>query len=115
MMEVLFMGIPFPFLLLKNVDRTLAKPPLAGRIGGGICASRGPAVLPKCNVAVQRREAGGGSRNRPGVHGFAGRCMTTLPSRPGRNKKGKARAAFPLGSGAGNESRTRDLNLGKVA
>ena len=26
---------------------------------------------------------GGGSRNRTGVDGFAGRCMTTLPSRPG--------------------------------
>src|ERR1700704_1476054 len=47
----------------------------------------------------------GGSRNRTGVHGFAGRCMTTLPSRRGGDKK----------DGAGNESRTRDLNLGKVA
>src|SRR5688500_3298107 len=26
---------------------------------------------------------GGGGRNRTGVHGFAGRCMTTLPPRPG--------------------------------
>src|SRR5256884_7007233 len=25
--------------------------------------------------------AGGGGRNRTGVHGFAGRCMTTLPPR----------------------------------
>jgi hypothetical protein len=24
---------------------------------------------------------GGGGRNRTGVHGFAGRCMTTLPPR----------------------------------
>ena len=27
-------------------------------------------------------EYGGGGRNRTGVHGFAGRCMTTLPPRP---------------------------------
>ena len=26
-------------------------------------------------------EFGGGGRNRTGVHGFAGRCMTTLPPR----------------------------------
>ena len=33
-----------------------------------------------------------------------------------RNEKGKARiCAFPSCSGAGDESRTRDLNLGKVA
>src|SRR5205085_9090183 len=59
-----------------------------------------------------------GSRSRTGVHGFAGRCMTTLPSRRGSEQKGKAHfshGALPLESGAGNESRTRDLNLGKVA
>ncbi len=28
---------------------------------------------------------GGGGRNRTGVHGFAGRCMTTLPPRQGLN------------------------------
>jgi hypothetical protein len=42
--------------------------------------------------------------------------MTTLPSR--QKQEGKMRPAgriFPLQSGAGNESRTRDLNLGKVA
>ena len=27
--------------------------------------------------------SGGGGRNRTGVDGFAGRCMTTLPPRPG--------------------------------
>ena len=30
-------------------------------------------------------------------------------------KKGKLRGSFPSGYGAGNEARTRDLNLGKVA
>ena len=51
--------------------------------------------------------SGGESRNRTGVDGFAIRCITTLLSRPktGLSKK----------LGAGNESRTRDLNLGKVA
>ena len=28
-----------------------------------------------------RKQSGGGGRNRTGVHGFAGRCMTTLPPR----------------------------------
>ena len=30
---------------------------------------------------------GGGGRNRTGVHGFAGRCMTTLPPRRGPAQK----------------------------
>ena len=38
---------------------------------------------------LQVRKAGGGGRNRTGVHGFAGRCMTTLP--PRRNQKGKTK------------------------
>lgn len=33
-------------------------------------------------VAVVVCESGGGTRNRTEVHGFAGRCITTLPSRP---------------------------------
>jgi hypothetical protein len=93
-----------------------------------------------------REKDGGLGRNRTGVRGFAGRCMTTLP--PGRwdgelnassskNKTsadrgscaGSAMARGLAGSsrrrcwqpdrgeltGAGNETRTRDLNLGKVA
>src|SRR5437667_10297953 len=68
---------------------------------------------------------GGGGRNRTGVHGFAGRCITTLPPRlvgrrpraqSGYKLKGRALMLLSLEkSGAGNESRTRDLNLGKVA
>jgi hypothetical protein len=62
------------------------------------------------------KERQGGSRNRTGVHGFAGRCMTTLPSR--QSEEGRSVAVgfgtFPRESGAGNESRTRDLNLGKA-
>ena len=67
---------------------------------------------------------GGGGRNRTGVHGFAGRCMTTLPPRrvdraldkTARRHKLRGRAlALPRDSGAGKESRTPDLNLGKVA
>src|SRR3954454_6358677 len=59
---------------------------------------------------------GGGGRNRTGVHGFAGRCMTTLPPRPLRAKRESSawHAGLSLESGAGDESRTRDLNLGKV-
>ena len=35
-------------------------------------------------------ELGGGGRNRTGVHGFAGRCMTTLPPRRRQVRTGKA-------------------------
>ena len=65
--------------------------------------------------------AGGGGRNRTGVHGFAGRCMTTLPPRHcklnGDNEaSSRARGLrYPRESGAGKEARTPDLNLGKVA
>ena len=56
--------------------------------------------------------------------GFAGRCMTTLPPRRApstpelrwkkeRNSHG-VRGAVSRDSGAGEESRTPDLNLGKV-
>ncbi len=75
---------------------------------------------------------GGASRSRTGLNGFAGRCITALLSRQKRtvrmprrqatdfysrtispsNKKGSEASPLP---GAGDESRTRDLNLGKVA
>jgi len=80
---------------------------------------------------------GGGGRDRTGVDGFAGRCITTLLPRRGSrivpakpvlclgfavirqagfvNEKGK-RFKLPFRiRGAGEESRTLDLNLGKVA
>ena len=34
------------------------------------------------NSLREHCNSGGGGRNRTGVHGFAGRCMTTLPPRP---------------------------------
>src|SRR5688572_2891532 len=62
---------------------------------------------------------GGQGRNRTGVDGFAGRCMTTLP--PGHPppvlKTRKPRCVRRPGLsafGAGNETRTRDPDLGKV-
>src|SRR5690349_23977327 len=64
---------------------------------------------------------GGQGRNRTGVHGFAGRCMTTLP--PGHRARNAHRGPLkkqnPGGprfreTGAGNETRTRDPDLGKV-
>gem|GEM_PF-2302462 len=63
---------------------------------------------------------GGLGRNRTGVRGFAIRCITTLL--PGRthpsthHRRGiSSRTGQHLQNGAGNETRTRDLNLGKVA
>src|SRR5277367_5442614 len=41
--------------------------------------------------------------------------MTTLPPSPGRKITNPGRAGVRRKSGAGNEARTRDLNLGKVA
>src|SRR5687767_7017533 len=43
--------------------------------------------LPPWDIVPPSGRDGGGSRNRTGVHGFAGRCMTTLPSRQGRQKR----------------------------
>ena len=81
---------------------------------------------------------GGGGRNRTGVHGFAGRCITTLPPRRThearlnefilRSNRLNATAKFktygvetkrgklmlPPVFGAGKEVRTPDPNLGKV-
>ena len=54
-----------------------------------------------------QRLIGGWGRNRTGVRGFAGRYMTTLT--PSLNDS-FTQHAF----GAGNETRTRDPNLGKV-
>src|SRR3972149_9689159 len=67
--------------------------------------------------SARTRGIGGWGRNRTGVHGFAGRCMTTLPPSPGGIKPETPgqRRGVSVKSGAGNEARTRDLNLGKVA
>ena len=65
------------------------------------------------------KKIGGGGRNRTGVHGFAGRCMTTLPPRHDciakREGTRETGCPFPREIWSGKESRTRDLNLGKVA
>ena len=63
---------------------------------------------------------GGAGRSRTDLLGFAIRCITALLPRRERHKrrrieKGKADFAFPLVSGAGEESRTLDLYLGKVS
>ena len=66
------------------------------------------------------RRNGGQGRNRTGVRGFAGRCMTTLP--PGQTfgelqplkQQNPGEPRFCPETGAGNETRTRDPDLGKV-
>src|SRR5512139_1101271 len=68
----------------------------------------------KCDAYTEGDVLGGGGRNRTGVHGFAVRCMATLPPRQrGLKPKGEARGS-PRKTGAGEESRTLDLNLGKA-
>jgi hypothetical protein len=62
---------------------------------------------------------GGAGRSRTDLLGFAVRCITALlPRREGKLvaeiEKGESRA-FPCDSGAGEESRTLDLYLGKVS
>src|SRR6201996_9813775 len=70
---------------------------------------------------------GGAIQSRTGLDGFAIRCITALLSRRGTapanrwcrppilTKKGSTGLPFFVNPGAGNETRTRDLNLGKVA
>ena len=86
-----------------------------GRDSGQCATSRGAATL---WVQVD----GGAIRSRTGLDGFAIRCITALLSRRGRRRrrhrlprKREAEASLCRDSGAGNETRTRDLNLGKVA
>ncbi len=55
---------------------------------------------------------GGGSRSRTEVDGFAIRCMATLPTRLTLTS---VNGYYTVLFGAGNETRTRDLDLGKVA
>jgi hypothetical protein len=56
---------------------------------------------------------GGASRSRTDLHGFAIRCITALLSRRVPQQKSTAFLQKPFG--AAEESRTLDLNLGKVA
>ena len=56
---------------------------------------------------------GGAGRSRTDLHGFAIRCITALLSRRYREKREAIASLFIYG--AGDEARTRDLNLGKVA
>ena len=71
-------------------------------------------VLRNCNTQHWRFD-GGATQSRTGLDGFAIRCITDLLSRRFFvTKKGSFWLPF-LASGAGKESRTLDLNLGKVA
>ncbi len=109
-----------------------------GRLSPAGGATRGFAERAKSRsrqgCPIRRRKIGGQGRNRTGVHGFAGRCMTTLPPGPGGadrlallaarprespvasngQQKARPRHAGSRGHGAGNETRTRDPDLGKV-
>jgi hypothetical protein len=58
---------------------------------------------------------GGAARSRTGLTGFAIRGITALLPRRDLEEKREAIASLFLEPGAGEESRTLDLNLGKVA
>ena len=61
-------------------------------------------------------ETGGATRSRTGLDGFAIRCITALLSRRLLSCRKKGSDVLPFfETGAGKESRTLDLNLGKVA
>src|SRR3978361_497726 len=67
-------------------------------------------------LSYSRIDSGGAKRSRTALDGFAIRCITDLLSRHlAQREKGKRMLPFFDVSGAGNETRTRDLNLGKVA
>jgi hypothetical protein len=73
-----------------------------------------PMCLPIPPLGQRQVIFGGATQSRTGLDGFAIRCITDLLSRHLSDKKGKQWLPF-LESGAGKESRTLDLNLGKVA
>ena len=70
----------------------------------------------KMLFGIEPRSSGGWGRNRTGIDGFAGRCITTLPPSHAKDLKEdqKSRQYREGELGAGNEIRTRDPNLGKV-
>ena len=79
------------------------------------------AVLPRTIMGGDTgARAGGAAQSRTGLIGFAIRCITALLPRRWNIDQRKREAAASLDSdvdtcGAGDEARTRDLNLGKVA
>src|SRR5258706_10809413 len=127
-----FADSPWRHGIRRRLSRPLSRLSTRGRVDGW--AHLRPMDDSTClpGEVHEYRYVGGGGRNRTGVHGFAVRCMATLPPRravttrltvclsrsagafPGK-KMGKPFSASPPASGAGNESQTRDLNLGKVA
>ncbi len=66
---------------------------------------------PLCLPIPPPGQNGGGSRSRTEVHGFAIRCIATLPTRLFINK---LVMYFPEKIGAANETRTRDIHVGNV-
>src|SRR5258706_1710264 len=83
----------------------------------------GSIPIPRTSRHADDVRDGGAGRSRTDLHGFAIRCITALLPRPwncrqptGRHSDKKGKPGLPFSeSGAGDESRTRDLNLGKVA
>ena len=63
---------------------------------------------------ISAQLSGGATQSRTGLDGFAIRCITDLLSRQKLLQKREAMLPF-FKFGAGKESRTLDLNLGKVA
>jgi hypothetical protein len=88
------------------------------------CGTKQGAVLPWDGPATKEQPrqlhwrgcviVGGATRSRTELNGFAIRCITALLSRRNHKRKGSLKLPF-LQTGAGKESRTLDLNLGKVA
>ena len=86
---------------------------------------------PLCLPIPPPGQNGGGYQNRTGVHGFAIRCITTLPTRHFANPSfyqhelsdfiyginlttGKSFVLTTNYIGAANETRTRDIHVGNV-
>ena len=66
--------------------------------------------------SLATRRTGGASRSRTDLHGFAIRCITALLSRRSEMLfNAKRKLSSRRQTGAAEESRTLDLNLGKVA
>ena len=78
------------------------------------CYQRG-ILNPLCLPIPPPGQSGGGSRSRTEVHGFAIRCIATLPT---RRYFTTCWVVFPditeRKIGAADEARTRDIHLGKV-
>ncbi len=79
---------------MQDTDNEATEKLAAIVFGGSKTVATGDAASQEASQVLERN--GGWGRNRTGVHGFAGRCITTLPPSPKGSQIKKGKRAFLL-------------------